>query len=83
MLTCFPPLRNLYDGEINPYFHEFTVLLQVTLTVVGSRLLVLRTPHTEKFRAKILALGLQVSECFDKIPVRILLDVLLRVFGFS
>ena len=56
---------------------------QVTLTVVGSRLLVLRTPHTEKFRAKILALGLQVSECFDKIPVRILLDVLLRVFGFS
>ena len=56
---------------------------QVTLTVVGSRLAVLRTLRTEKFRANILALGLQVSECFNKIPVRILLDVLFRVFGFS
>lgn len=56
---------------------------QVSLTVVGSRLLVLRTPPTEKFRANILALGLQVSECFDKIPVRIFLDVLFRVLGFS
>ena len=56
---------------------------QVTLTVVGSRLVVLRTLRTEKFRANILALGLQVSECFNKIPVRILLDVLFRVFGFS
>ena len=56
---------------------------QVSLTVVGSHLLVLRTPRTEKSRANILALGLQVSECFDKIPVKILLDVLFRVFGFS
>ena len=56
---------------------------QVSLTVVGSCLLVLRTPRTEKFRANILALGLQVSACFDKIPVRIFLDVLFRVFGFS
>ena len=39
---------------------------QVSLTVVGSRLLVLRTPPTEKFRANILALGFKVSECFDK-----------------
>ena len=56
---------------------------QVSLTVVCSRLLLLRTPRTEKFRANILALGLQVSKCFDKIPVRILLDVLFRVLGFS
>ena len=56
---------------------------QVSLTVVGSRLVVLRTPRTETFRVNILALGLQVSECFDKIPVRILLDVLFRLFGFS
>ena len=50
---------------------------------MSSRLFILsRTPRTEKFRSYIFALGLQVSQCFDKMPVRILFDVLSRVFRF-
>ena len=77
---------SLKESEIIPYFHEFTVLLPIIITRVTSYphnrakylFMLSRTPRSEKFRAFISALGLQVLN----LPVRILLDVLFRLFAF-
>ena len=41
-----------------------------------------RELHALKSLGHTFGLGLQVSECFDKVHVRILFDVLFRVFRF-
>ena len=77
MVKLFPVLTSL------PFYYSLIKRVTSYLTIVSSGLFIVsRTPRTEKFRAYIFALGLQVSECFDKMPVRILFDVLSRVFRF-
>ena len=89
MFNTFPAT---YDGEIIPYVHEFTVLLPINET--GDKLplqsrIVACLSYRELHALKSLGhtfwplSDVQVYECFVKIPVRILLDVLFRVFRFS